>query len=67
MGIHRTYAGGLERGEHNLTLRSVERLGHRLGIEPRALLADEASFVDRISALADLSQGVPSDLSTSRA
>lgn len=38
LGIHRTYMGGLERGERNLTLRSVERLAHRLGVEPVDLL-----------------------------
>ena len=27
MGVHRTYMGGLERGERNLTLRSLERIG----------------------------------------
>jgi transcriptional regulator with XRE-family HTH domain len=38
LGIHRTYMGGLERGERNLTLRSVERLARRLGVEPLDLL-----------------------------
>lgn len=38
LGIHRTYMGGLERGERNLTLRSVERLAQRLGVEPLDLL-----------------------------
>jgi transcriptional regulator with XRE-family HTH domain len=36
--VHRTYMGGLERGERNLTLRSVERLAARLGLEPLDLL-----------------------------
>ena len=26
LGVHRTYMGGIERGERNLTLRSLERL-----------------------------------------
>jgi hypothetical protein len=30
--------GGLERGERNLTLKSVERLAERLGVEPVTLL-----------------------------
>lgn len=30
LGVHRTYLGGLERGEHNLTLGSIERLARRL-------------------------------------
>jgi transcriptional regulator with XRE-family HTH domain len=38
LGVHRTYMGGLERGERNLTLRSVERLAERLGVEPSDLL-----------------------------
>ena len=36
--VHRTYMGGLERGERNLTLRSVERIAGRLGIDPLKLL-----------------------------
>lgn len=36
--VHRTYMGAIERGERNLTLRSVERIAHRLGVEPMALL-----------------------------
>lgn len=37
VGVHRTYMGGLERGERNLTLRSVERIAERLGVEPITL------------------------------
>ncbi|MDA8292070.1 MAG: helix-turn-helix transcriptional regulator [Actinomycetota bacterium] len=40
LGVHRTYMGGIERGERNLTLRSVERIAGRLGVDPLALLAD---------------------------
>jgi transcriptional regulator with XRE-family HTH domain len=40
IGVHRTYMGGVERGERNLTLRSLERLAQRLGVSPLALLAD---------------------------
>jgi transcriptional regulator with XRE-family HTH domain len=32
--VHRTYMGGLERGERNLTLKSVERIADRLGVDP---------------------------------
>jgi transcriptional regulator with XRE-family HTH domain len=39
VGVHRTYMGGLERGERNLTLRSVERLASRLDLSPLQLLA----------------------------
>lgn len=37
-GFHRTYMGGIERGERNLTLRSVERIAGKLGEEPLSLL-----------------------------
>lgn len=42
IGVHRTYMGGVERGERNLTLRSVERLAAMIGIDPRALLAEHS-------------------------
>ena len=32
VGMHRTMVGAIERGSRNLTLRSVERLAHRLGV-----------------------------------
>lgn len=38
VGVHRTYLGGVERGERNLTLRSVERLAERLDVDVRLLL-----------------------------
>jgi transcriptional regulator with XRE-family HTH domain len=38
LGYHRTYVGGLERGERNLTLKSVERITEQLGLEPLELL-----------------------------
>jgi transcriptional regulator with XRE-family HTH domain len=41
LGIHRTYIGGLERGERNVTLRTVERLAGRLGDDAARLLHDE--------------------------
>ena len=37
-GVHRTYMGGIERGERNLTLRSVETLCERIGANPLAML-----------------------------
>jgi len=40
LGFHRTYIGGLERGERNLSLRAVERLATILAVEPLSLLAD---------------------------
>jgi transcriptional regulator with XRE-family HTH domain len=41
LGVHRTYLGGIERGEHNLTLRSVERIADRIEVDPMALLGTE--------------------------
>jgi len=38
LGVHRTYLGSLERGELNLTLKSIERLACRIGVRPMALL-----------------------------
>jgi transcriptional regulator with XRE-family HTH domain len=38
LGVHRTYIGGIERGERNLTLRSVERIARCIGEEPLHLL-----------------------------
>lgn len=38
IGVHRTYMGGVERGERNLTLRSLERLAERIGVDPVELL-----------------------------
>ena len=40
VGVHRTYMGGLERGERNLTLKSVEKLAAALRIHPLDLLAE---------------------------
>lgn len=41
LGFHRTYMGGVERGERNLTLKSVERIADRLGKDPLSLLRAE--------------------------
>ncbi len=38
VGVHRTYMGGLERGERNLTLRSVERIAANIEVDPLELL-----------------------------
>lgn len=34
LGFHRTYIGGVERGERNLSLKAVERLAGQLEIKP---------------------------------
>ena len=38
LGVHRTYMGGLERGERNLTLRSLERITEQMGVEVEELM-----------------------------
>lgn len=38
--LHRTYVGGLERGERNLTLKAVERIAEAIGVEPLELLVE---------------------------
>lgn len=38
VGVHRTYMGGLERGERNLTLRSVERIAEVVEVDVMELL-----------------------------
>lgn len=40
LGYHRTYLGGVERGERNLTLKSVERIAAKLKIDPLRLLSN---------------------------
>jgi len=36
--VHRTYMGGIERGERNLTLKSVERIAEKLDVDAVTLL-----------------------------
>jgi transcriptional regulator with XRE-family HTH domain len=38
IGVHRTYLGGVERGERNLTLRSLEHMAEMIGVDPVALI-----------------------------
>lgn len=40
VSVHRTYMGGLERGERNITLKSLERIADRIGIDPVSLLTE---------------------------
>jgi transcriptional regulator with XRE-family HTH domain len=41
LGVHRTYMGGIERGERNLTLKSLERIAERVDLDPLALLSQQ--------------------------
>ena len=47
-GLHWTYIGQIERGERNLTLKNVIRLGNGLGVAPGEML-DEALGTRAIS------------------
>lgn len=37
-GLHRTYIGQVERGEKNLTIRSLERIAKALNVEVKELV-----------------------------
>ena len=43
VGVHRTYMGGIERGERNLTLCSLERLCEHLQLDPLEMLNENYS------------------------
>ncbi len=40
IGVHRTYVGSVERGERNLSLRNILRIGVALGVPASILLAE---------------------------
>lgn len=39
-GLHRTYVGGVERGERNVGLLNILRLARALGVSPSTLFKD---------------------------
>lgn len=39
-GLHRTYVGGVERGERNVSLMNILRLAAALGVDPAELVTD---------------------------
>lgn len=51
--LHRTYIGGIERGERNIGLLNLLRIAKALGVKPGILLAD---FDQRIMEQLDNSQ-----------
>ena len=44
LGVHRTYMGGVERGERNLTLRTVERIAAQIEVDPLSLLTEKGKM-----------------------
>lgn len=38
--VHRTYIGGIERGEHNPTITSLYRFARSLGLQPSEIIQD---------------------------
>ena len=45
-GLHRTYMGGIERGEHNLTIGTLMTISKGLGISMSELLVGVEKQVD---------------------
>ena len=40
-GLHRTYIGGIERGEYNVTAGNIARIARALDVEPFILLVEK--------------------------
>lgn len=38
--VHRTYLGGIERGERNVSLQNIERIAEALGVSTGTLFED---------------------------
>ncbi|MEZ5183454.1 MAG: helix-turn-helix transcriptional regulator [Acidimicrobiales bacterium] len=47
VGWHRTFVGSVERGERNLTLRTIERIAMQLDVDPMVLLLGADAGVRR--------------------
>ncbi len=42
-GLHRTYVSGVERGERNVSLTTIEKLAHALGVRMSDLMPDRCT------------------------
>lgn len=40
-GLHRTYVGGIERGERNVSVDNIEKIARALGVHTSFLLKEE--------------------------
>ena len=40
-GMHRTYIGGIERGERNVTLTTIHKIATALNVQPYQLLKND--------------------------
>lgn len=48
-GMHRTYVGGIERGERNVSFANILRLASALAVPPSVLLQRYEAVVRRLS------------------
>lgn len=44
-GLHRTYIGGVERGERNITLGSLEKIAAALNVSSAVMVTDKRNHV----------------------